>query len=274
MKQLKRRLQVLLFVFLLVTAAGTFGFMVLEDLTLREAFYYNIVTMSTVGYGDIHPTNPGSQMFAVLIIIMGAATFLGVIANTTEMLILKRETKARRRKVNMVLGAFFSEVGYALLDTFSDLDHNLDGVRTHVVVKPEWKEGRFSWAEKSLRHYPFKVEIDQDQLQHLSTFLLKKRHFLLGLIENPALVEDEDFTEALLAVFHMLDELNCRKDLTQLPSADQKHLAGDMSRAYRRLTVQWIRYLKHLKGQYPYLFSLAVRQNPFDPHADPVIRDD
>ncbi|MFP4088460.1 MAG: hypothetical protein ACLFUL_16900 [Desulfobacteraceae bacterium] len=37
MKQRKTRLQVLLFVFVVVTAAGTFGFMVLEDLTLGEA---------------------------------------------------------------------------------------------------------------------------------------------------------------------------------------------------------------------------------------------
>lgn len=106
MEQLKRRLQVLLLVFFLVTAAGTIGFMILEDLSLGEALYYNIVTMSTVGYGDIHPTNPASRMFAVLVIIMGAATFLGVIANITEMLILKRETKARLRKINMVLGHF------------------------------------------------------------------------------------------------------------------------------------------------------------------------
>ena len=34
---------------------------------------------------------------------------------------------------------------------------------------------------------------------------------------------------------------------------------------------QWIEYMKHLKDEYPYLFSLAIRMNPFDCNASPVI---
>ena len=40
---------------------------------------------------------------------MGGATFLGLVANATEMLLMKREAQNRMRKVNMVLGVFFSE---------------------------------------------------------------------------------------------------------------------------------------------------------------------
>lgn len=122
-----------------------------------------------------------------------------------------------------------------------------------------------------MRQHRFGLKMNGQQYQLLLTFLLKKRNFLLGLIENPVLIEDEDFTEALLAVFHVLDELNCRRDLLNLPEPDQNHLINDMSRAYKRLSVQWLKYLKHLKGQYPYLFSLAVRKNPFDPDADPAV---
>jgi hypothetical protein len=93
MKEVRRRLQIFLALFLLVTAIGTVGFMMLENLSFVDAFYYNIVTMSTVGYGDIHPTNPASRMFAVLLIVMGGATFLGVIANATQMLILRVHSK-------------------------------------------------------------------------------------------------------------------------------------------------------------------------------------
>ncbi|MBW2598464.1 MAG: two pore domain potassium channel family protein, partial [Deltaproteobacteria bacterium] len=75
MKTVRRRLQIFLALFLLIAISGTFGFMVLEDLTFTEALYYNIVTMSTVGYGDIHPTKQASRMFAIFLIIMGGATF-------------------------------------------------------------------------------------------------------------------------------------------------------------------------------------------------------
>jgi hypothetical protein len=85
------------------------------------------------------------------------------------------------------------------------------------------------------------------------------------------LVEHEGFSEALLAVFHLHDELNCRKDFTSLPDSDRNHLMGDMNRAYGLLVEQWLIYLEHLQDQYPYIFSLAVRKNPFNPDADPVV---
>jgi len=107
----RRRLKISLALFLVVMTAGTVGFMVLEDLSFFEAFYYNIVTMSTVGYGDIHPTKEASRIFAILLIVVGVGTFLGVIANITEMILLRRETQSRMRKVNMLLGVFFQRGG-------------------------------------------------------------------------------------------------------------------------------------------------------------------
>ena len=50
------------------------------------------------------------------------------------------------------------------------------------------------------------------------------------------------------------------------------HLKGDIRRAHSSLIVEWVRYMKHLKNRYPYLFSLAVRTNPFDSEASAVIR--
>ena len=57
-----------------------------------------------------------------------------------------------------------------------------------------------------------------------------------------------------------------------MPDSDRKHLAGDMERVYGRLINQWTGYMKHLKEDYPYLFSLAMRTNPFDPAASPIVR--
>ena len=85
------------------------------------------------------------------------------------------------------------------------------------------------------------------------------------------LIEHEDFSEALLAVFHLLDELSSRDKLNPLPDSDIQHLAGDIDRVYKKLVEQWLIYLRHLKGQYPYLFSLAIRKNPFNPEATPIV---
>lgn len=49
-----------------------------------------------------------------------------------------------------------------------------------------------------------------------------------------------------------------------LNKPDQSHISGDIQRAYALIVVEWIKYMEHLKKQYPYLYSLAVRTNPFD----------
>jgi hypothetical protein len=57
-----------------------------------------------------------------------------------------------------------------------------------------------------------------------------------------------------------------------LSEADAAHLAGDIRRAYGLLVIEWLSYMRHLREDYPYLFSLAARMNPFDPEASPEVR--
>ena len=272
MSELRNRLKIFLTLFLLILAIGTIGFMHLEGLSFIEALYYNIVTMSTVGYGDIHPTSQASRLFAMLLIVMGGTAFLGIIANGTEIIILKREAQGRARKVNMVLGVFFSEVGYKLLELFSSNDQTIDEIRNSLSVNSDWTGSHFIAAQKVAREHKFKVEIKGCfDLEGLATFLHGRRGFLVDLLENPVLLEHEDFSELLLAVFHLLEELSSRDDLTLLPDSDLQHLSGDIERAYKKIVAQWLFYLGHLKGQYPYLFSLAIRRNPFNPAANPIV---
>jgi hypothetical protein len=71
----------------------------------------------------------------------------------------------------------------------------------------------------------------------------------------------------LWAVFHLTEELVHRKNLKILPKTDYQHLAKDIQRAYHLLIIEWLYYAKHLKTNYPYLFSLAIRTNPLDSNA-------
>jgi hypothetical protein len=91
------------------------------------------------------------------------------------------------------------------------------------------------------------------------------------LLENPNLLEHESFTELLWAVFHLTEETACRVDLKQLPDTDCQHLSGDIKRVYGLLISEWLAYMKHLRDNYPYLFHLAARTNPFNPDASPIV---
>jgi len=186
-------------------------------------------------------------------------------------LLSERERRNRLEKLNMVIGAFFSEVGTRLLVSFSDFDPRLAEIRDNLIVTGEWSEREFLSVAKRLRHYDYEVEIDKVDLEVLRDFLMEKRDFLLRLLENPNLLEHESFTGLLRAVFHLTEELANRDDVRQLPGTDYEHLAGDIKRAYILLVHQWLDYMKYLKDNYPFLFSLAMRTNPFDQTASPVV---
>jgi len=187
-------------------------------------------------------------------------------------LLSQREKRNRLEKLNMVIGAFFSEVGTELLTYFSDFDPKLNEIRNELVVTKDWSEQEFNTVSKSLKNYDYAVNIQKVSLEDLRTFLTRKRDFLLRLLENPNLLEHEKFTELLRAVFHLTEELGNRDDIHNLPDTDYEHLAGDIKRVYLQLVNQWLDYMRHLKDNYPYLFSLAMRTNPFDMEASCIVK--
>ncbi len=272
MNALQIRFKIFLIIFIAVFAVGVLGFMILEGLSPTDALYFIIVTMATVGYGDIYPKTVAGKGLAILIIVMGVGTFLGVIANATELMLNKREKKTRVAKLNMIIGIFFSGVGTRLYADFSRLDPDLEAIRQDLLVKNDWSESDFLRVDKILQNYGYAVEMPTTDLGNLRAFLLEQREFFLRLLENPSLMEHESFTDLLMAIAHLAEELACREELTNLPASDHAHLKSDMKRVYRLLVQQWLHYMNYLKDHYPYLFSLALRTNPFDRGASPIVR--
>jgi voltage-gated potassium channel Kch len=91
MGSLAFRLKFFMAVLLAVMLMGTLGFSYLQNLSLLDAFYFTIVTIATVGYGDIVPTTQAGRVLAVILIITGVGAFLGVVVNAAETFILKRK---------------------------------------------------------------------------------------------------------------------------------------------------------------------------------------
>jgi hypothetical protein len=213
---------------------------------------------------------------SIFIFIMGSIAFVPVevllVTLIINGLLSQREKKTRLEKMNMVIGSFFSEVGTLLLTYFSDFDPELAAIRKHLIVTNNWSDEEFVAVSKRLRNYDYKVEIRKIDMEGLKGFLVSKRDFLLRLLENPALLEHETFTELLRSVFHFSEELERREKVTGLTDSDYEHLTDDVNRAYTLLVQQWLEYVKYLKDNYPYLFSLAMRTNPFDQTASPFVK--
>ncbi len=187
-------------------------------------------------------------------------------------LLTEREKRALLKKLNMLIGAFYSEVGTDLLKYCSSFSADLSHLTPHLLVSDLWKHKDFASAMRYISTVDPKIDSRRNDLSELKRFLEDRRGFLLSLLANPNLLEHDTFTELLWAVFHLLGELSARPSLEGLPETDYNHLTGDINRVYTRLLSEWLSYMEHLKGDYPYLFSLAVRMNPLDANASPIVK--
>ena len=183
----------------------------------------------------------------------------------------QREKRAMLEKMNMVIGTFYSEVGTVLLQYFTKFDKHVDLIRSDLAAAKALNKSEFAALSKTLKIHDPAIESDPKELENLRNFLCGKRDFLIRLLENPILLEHASFTDLLWAIFHLGDELAHRRDLKKLAKADHEHINGDIRRAYLSLLSEWTNYMTHLKNNYPYLFSLAIRTNPFDPLAQPEV---
>jgi len=183
----------------------------------------------------------------------------------------EREKRATISKLNMVVGVFFSELGTTLLKLLPAFDANPEIIAAELRVDRTWMDKQFIEKRMLVANSRLAIDSRQGDLAAVKSLLGEKREFLLQLLENPSLTQYESFTDLLLSVTHLNDELAQRHRVDNLPKADYDHLSMDIKRAYRNLISEWLRNMNHLKREYPYLFSLAVRMNPFDPEASAII---
>lgn len=202
-----------------------------------------------------------------------AFVFINVLMVTLiiEAVLTLRDKRSKMKKLNMVIGAFYSEVGNEVIKRISGLDTEVVKVRKDLACKIDWPDNEFLEAAERIKSYQFNIVAQRSDMRVLRDYLIQKRDFLLGLLENPNLLEHDEFTELLWAIFHLTEELAVRKNLMTIPDSDIIHLVNDTKRAYSLLIREWLSYMEHLKNDYPYLFSLAVRTNPFNPDAVPEV---
>ena len=63
---------------------GTTFYWQTEDWTIIQALYFSVVTVTTVGYGDLHPTSAGTQIFTIIYILTGLGVFVALLGSVAE----------------------------------------------------------------------------------------------------------------------------------------------------------------------------------------------
>ncbi len=98
----KLQVAVLAFTFLLV--AGTVGFMLLERMNPLDAIYMTVITLSSVGFGEVSPLHPAGKIFVIFLILFGVS-LIGFVATVLGEMVVEgqfRELVQRRKMENNI----------------------------------------------------------------------------------------------------------------------------------------------------------------------------
>ncbi|GAB5490012.1 MAG: hypothetical protein Phog2KO_02270 [Phototrophicaceae bacterium] len=75
MEDLQRQLRIAIFAFLIIVPIGTLGFMWLEGWSFIDSLYVTVITLSTIGYGDLTPADPYGRLFTIGLAVSGLSAF-------------------------------------------------------------------------------------------------------------------------------------------------------------------------------------------------------
>ena len=94
----------------------------------------------------------------------------------------QREKSSRLKKMNMVIGAFFSEVGSRLLEILSQLDPETERLQQELVPEKRSVEQEFQEVRRWLMTHDYTVEAGKVDWMGLKTFLVERRDFFANIV--------------------------------------------------------------------------------------------
>ena len=137
---LRRKVIIIITLFLATIGLGTAGYRVIEGWQPLDAFYMTIITLTTVGFGELRPLSAAGRLFTVGLIIGGMGIVAYASTTAVQWLVsgeLKGELLARRRR------------------------RMLDKLQQHDIVCGFGRMGQHIVAELARRDRPF-VVIDRN----------------------------------------------------------------------------------------------------------------
>ena len=77
---------------------GTLFYWRFEEWSLVEALYFCIVTLTTVGYGDLHPTSDGTRIFTIVYILTGFGVLVALLTSVAQQYLRQKAEGGRARE--------------------------------------------------------------------------------------------------------------------------------------------------------------------------------
>jgi voltage-gated potassium channel len=123
-------------VMLLLILIGTAGYVLFEDLSPFEALYLTVMTLTTVGYGDLNPRTPAGRTFTMVLVLGGVFTLFYLATELIRVVV--------SGQIQDILGKH-------------RMERQLAELQGHLIVCGYGRMGRIVCQELSHRRLPFVV---------------------------------------------------------------------------------------------------------------------
>ena len=133
--------------FTILISVGTLGFYVIggDEWSLIDSFYMTLFTMTTVGFGEVHPLSDLGRLWTSFVIVFGVSGFLYMLSEIGAELIEFRVYKENQKK------------------------RKIRKMKNHYIICGYGRMGAVIAKELHDKGYPFVVvELDQDKVDKIS----------------------------------------------------------------------------------------------------------
>jgi len=91
--------RVLVIIMIAILLSGTAFFSFVESWSIIDSFYFCIMTIATIGYGDLAPSSPLSKIFTIIMALSGIGVFVGIVTKLAQGLTRKEIEKRHKHNV-------------------------------------------------------------------------------------------------------------------------------------------------------------------------------
>lgn len=142
-------------VFIVLILVGISGYMIIEGWGLFDAIYMTIITLSTVGYGEVHETSLGGRIFTIILIIIGVFIIAYIVGLVAEIFL--------EGEIRSILGR-------------RKLDRKIQSLKDHYIICGYGRIGRTICNVLTKRSIPLIVlekeeqarqELEQDKILYI-----------------------------------------------------------------------------------------------------------
>ncbi|HTS49957.1 MAG TPA: potassium channel protein [Bryobacteraceae bacterium] len=150
MLRFRKRLLLIGIAVLLILAGGTLGFVLIDHYPVFDAFYMTLTTITTVGYGEVHPLSHAGRIFNSFLIFFGVTAMLLAVGGMTQAIIELELNqyfgKRRTRKMIEALRDHYIVCGFGRVGRGAAGELQRAGAPFLVIDN---NEERVEWAIKS-----------------------------------------------------------------------------------------------------------------------------